>query len=220
MGKEGTLREAFGAWLARGGNRIGEVAIRRSDSWEGYVLTHWEETDRASLPLKHFSTPGDARLLAQLDDAGRYRPLKTAPNLRHGWLLELKTLDELYSALDFFYPAALGVGAAFADHRLPVVPLRETLDRQSGMYAVTRKISDAKADMVVEACCSSQGGCLKTILWELKPGHPFAGLPPEKFDPDRDQLAAEAGQNAFPLLCNEACNLLVAAIRKAVKKTE
>ena len=215
-----TIRSAFEAWLAGGGNRIGEVAIRHLDSSPaGYVLTHWQDADAdASQPLERFTEPEDARTLAWLDDAGRYRPLKTAPSLRHGWRLELESLDALCLALDFFYPAALGVRFAFANQRLTIVPLRETLNRQSGMYALTRKVSDAEADAAVGACCRSRGGCLKTILWEIAPGKPVTALPPLKFDAHFDQLAAGDEQQAFPLLCNEACNLLVAAIRKALKK--
>ncbi len=213
------IKGAFEAWLAGGGDRIGEVAIRRSDTLGGFVLTHWMEADEAhgDGTLERFTEPEDARALARFDDAGGYRPLKTAPNLRRGWRLELADFDALCLAVDFFYPAALGVRFAFADDRLKVVPLRETLERQSGMYAVTRKISDAAADAVVGECCCSRGGCLKTILWDLAPGLPVASLPAAKFDPHLDQLAAAEERRAFPLLCNEACNLLVAAIRKALK---
>ena len=39
-------------------------------------------------------------------------------------------------------------------------------------------------------------------------------LPPEKFDPKQDQTGA--GKSSIPLLCQEACNLLVAECRKIV----
>jgi len=49
-------------------------------------------------------------------------------------------------------------------------------------------------------------------------------LPPEKFDPTVDQYviakrprSATAATDSIPLLCQEACNLLVAACRDAVK---
>jgi hypothetical protein len=40
----------------------------------------------------------------------KYWPLKTAPNLRYGWQLQLRSLDETTLAL-IFYPAALGTGS-------------------------------------------------------------------------------------------------------------
>jgi len=40
-------------------------------------------------------------------------------------------------------------------------------------------------------------------------------LSPEKFEPAYDQTGG--GRTAIPLLCQEACNLLIAAARKVVK---
>src|SRR5947199_7086170 len=104
--------------------------------------------------------------IAKYDDAGNYRPLKTAPNLRHGWRLELATLDELRRALDYFYPGRLAVFAAWKNEQLRITPLRETLDRQSGMYRIAAKISDEQIDNVVGNFCRSDSGCFRTILWK------------------------------------------------------
>ena len=156
------------------------------------------------------STPEAAYEIALYDEAGIYRPLKTAPTLRRGWRLVLETLEQLHEALDFFYPAMLAARLAMEQGRLAITPLRDTLNRQSGMYAITKKISDAHADRVIGAFCKSDGGCLKTILWPISPGVPITSLPADKFVP--------ATSGGIPLLCAEACNLLVARAREAVKK--
>ena len=52
----------------------------------------------------------------------QYRPLKTAPNLRHGWRLEVANLAELRLALDLFYPGRLAALAAWEAHRLATTP--------------------------------------------------------------------------------------------------
>jgi hypothetical protein len=44
---------------------------------------------------------------------------------------------------------------------------------------------------------------------------PSTKLPSQKFDPGHDQTGR--GENTIPLLCQEACNLLVAQCRKIVK---
>ena len=69
--------------------------------------------------------------------------------------------------------------------------------------------------------CRSDGGCLRTILWKrnAEGAVPSTGLPPEKFDPAWDQTG-KGGQESggwVPLLCQEACNLLVAEARSVVK---
>src|SRR5947199_3245258 len=163
--------------------------------------------------------------ITKYDDAGNYRPLKTAPNLRHGWRLELATLDELGRALDYFYPGRLAVFAAWKNGQLQATQLRETLDRQSGMYRVAAKISDEQIDNAVGNFCRSDSGCLRTILWKRDQHSTIAStkLPPAKFDPSHDQTTALNGPGsatpatAIPLLCQEPCNLLVAECRKVVQ---
>jgi sirohydrochlorin cobaltochelatase len=195
-------------------NRFGQLFIERTSSG-GFVVCHREDENSSQLQL--LRKPGDAAEIARYDDAGKYRPLKTAPNLRHGWRLELVDLGELRRALDDFYPGRLAMLAAWTENRLRTTSLRETLDRQSGMYRVAAKISDEQIDDVVGSLCRSDGGCLRTILWERDNhgGIPSTKLPPVKFDPGHDQTGR--GENTIPLLCQEACNLLVTECRKAVK---
>ena len=106
----------------------------------------------------------------------------------------------------------LAARLAFDHARLAVTPLRDTLNRQSGMYAVTRKITDSQANTLIHNACRSDCGCLKTILWPIAPSIPVTSLPPDKFRPTLD--AAQ-----IPLLCAEACNLLVAKAREVVKQS-
>jgi len=160
--------------------------------------------------------------ISRADDAGNYRPLKTAPNLRHGWQLELETMEDLRRALDCFYPGRLAMLAAQQTGRLGLTPLRDTLNRQTGMYRVAAKISDEKLDDVIGNFCRSDGGCLRTILWQRDAQRviPSTKLPQEKYDATYDQARAAGApvgtSHHFPLLCQEACNLLVAECRKAM----
>jgi sirohydrochlorin cobaltochelatase len=198
------ISQALAAWLAAGETRMGELAIQGR-----YELRH--HLDCAAEGLAVHSAPEAAYEIALYDKAGNYRPLKTAPTLRRGWRLVLETIEQLHEALDFFYPAMLAARLAFEQGRLGVTPLRETLNRQSGMYAITKKISDSHADRLIGAFCRSDGGCLKTIMWAIAPGVPVTSLPAEKFKPG-------ANGASIPLLCAEPCNLFVAAAREAVKK--
>ncbi len=200
---------------------FGQIFIQKITTGR-FVLSHRddESVDR----LKIFRSAEDAINIAKSDDAGNYRPLKTAPNLRHGWRLELDTLEDLIRALDCFYPGRLAVFAAWKSGKLQTTPLRETLDRQSGMYRAAAKISDSQIDDLVADFCRSNGGCLRTILWKRDVDGAIAStkLPNEKFDPARDQLKAlhepgSATPATVPLLCQEPCNLLIAECRKVVK---
>src|SRR5262249_39497242 len=144
-------------------SRFGQLLIRRTSSG-GFAVCHRDDENVTS--LKIFRRPEDAVEIARYNDAGEYRSLKTAPNLKHGWRLEVGDLAELRRTLDFIYPGRLAALAAWTENRLGTTSLRETLNRQSGMYRVAAKISDEQIDQVVARFCKSDGGCLRAILWK------------------------------------------------------
>jgi sirohydrochlorin cobaltochelatase len=209
---------------------FGQILVGRTG--DDFVLCHRD--DEAHDVLEIFQDPEDAIEIARYDDAGNYRALKTAPNLRHGWRMELQRPDEVECALDHFYPGRLAIFVAWRHGQLRAKPLRETLERQSGMYRIAAKISDVQIDDLVGDFCRSNGGCLRTILWKRDQRGAIAStkLPTQKFDPAWDQVQALDGSQSsifakatadkaapatVPLLCQEPCNLLVAACRKVVK---
>lgn len=216
------IERALDAALARGSCYVGEIAIWPLTQ-SGFALSHRDDRQRADLSVTREAE--EAIEIAKLDDAGNYRPLKTAPNLRHGWRLEIATLAEAARALDYFYPGRLAVLTAWKREQLKTTALRETLDRQSGMYRVASKISDEQINDLVGNFCRSDGGCLRTILWrrDASGAAPSTKLLPEKFDPNCEQAKALGGSQSataatiIPLLCQEPCNLLVAECRKIVK---
>ncbi len=192
------VEKALADWLAGGGGRIGEIAIARGPA--GWELRHAEDAGRADLTAH--AQPEAARHLANLDAAGNFRPLKTAPTLVRGWRLVLGDLAAVRRALDYFYPAMTGVWLSHTHGELVPVVLRETLGRQTGMYRVTQKLTDPQARELIDGVCS---GCLKHRLWEIATTNPTGPAFPA---------------NSLPLLCHEACNLLVAQAREVVKKAE
>jgi sirohydrochlorin cobaltochelatase len=201
--------------------RIGQLQI--VSSAEGFVLCHRDDAERTD--LKNYDID-DALEVAKFDDTRRYRPLKTAPTLRHGWKIFARDLLQVEKVIDAIYPGRIALLRAFTSGRLTTTSLRETLNRQSGMYRVAAKISDEQADALVGNFCRSNGGCLRTILWKRddRDKSPSSKLPPEKFEPAVDQYlsarrprSAPTATDSIPLLCQEACNLLVAACRDAVK---
>lgn len=205
---------ALGDWLANGLHWIGQIAIEPGDDG-AFILRHREDAGRTD--LVESMRADDAVELARFDDAGNYRALKTAPTLRRGWKLNLANLAELRLALDLFYPGRLAAFQAFEQNALKTTPLRDTLERQTGMYRIAAQIREEQADELVGRFCRSDGGCLRTILWrrDAAGAAPSTQLPPEKFDPGHDQTGG--GERVVPLLCQEACNLLVAEARSVVQ---
>ncbi len=208
---------ALAAALTNGPLQIGQVLVRRDPKGNGFVLSH---IDDDSIAEAHQSSEA-ALEIARFDSAGNFRPLKTAPNLRRGWLLQLRDLDEVDRALDFFYPGRLPALSVFREDRLLATSLRESLSRQTGMYRSTANISDEQIDEAVFDTCRSDGGCLRTILWKRDQSGtiPSTRLPADKFDPAANQLSSRSDATGFmPLLCQEACAVLLEACRRKVRK--
>jgi sirohydrochlorin cobaltochelatase len=194
------------------GFRIGQVQVNRNDdgSWHCH---HVDDAENRG-GLQAFKAPEEARTIATYDDAGNFRAVKTAPTLRHGWVLELSNTSELLLALDFLYPAAVGLWEHWVAGTLQSVPLRETLGRQTGMYRFAKNITDEQAQDMVTKLCGPSGKCARAATWSLTPGQPLTLLPPENLPPARD---AYRQTGVLPLLCVEACTHAVSMARELAR---
>jgi sirohydrochlorin cobaltochelatase len=183
--------------LANGLHHIGQVVI--SISGENFHLRHQDDSDATD--LENFTSPDAAIEIARWDSQGEYRPLKTAPNLRRGWELKLSTLADLHLALDAFYPAALGNWRAVLLGEKIAPPLRETLNRQTGMYRITGLLTRDEASGIAAKLCAP--GCLRQILWPIEPADPA----PHPAEPP----------GRIPLFCANICSLFLGEARATVK---
>lgn len=183
--------------------QIGQVLITKLPK-SGYELRH--QDDSARNDLSPSTDANDAHNISLLTDQGDYRPLKSAPNLKHGWMLLLKDPSEVRLALDFLYPAALGLWTSQQEHLLRPVSLRETLDRQTGMYALAKQITSEEARCLISQTCNTTQ-CLKQILWPLE----------REGTSSAASITQQVAPNTVPLLCHEACGILISAARQAVK---
>lgn len=194
------IAEYLAELLSAGGFVLGQVRVT-----PGPVVRHVDETG----VLEILTRPEDAREIAKYDEEGNYRPLKTAPNLRRGWEMRLESLDDLRRGLDFLYPAALGTWFAFRRKELKPIDLRETLGRQTGRYRVTGLVTNEQAESAIRNRCNSATGCLRRHLWRISA---------EVRSPFTENPAEIKVDGSVPILCVEACNLLVADIRPIAKQ--
>ncbi|MDB6136628.1 MAG: hypothetical protein JWM59_4871 [Verrucomicrobiales bacterium] len=213
------------AWLEQGGSHLGEVAVRRvtiaaadatgqsAGSGSGWILTHHSDADLAGTgALVRHTDAASAREIARHDAAGEFRPLKSAPTLKRGWEIVLSSLAEVRLALDYLNPAALANVVRLAEGSVPRLTLKQMLGRQTGMYRVTGLIRESEAqELVAETCQDSK--CLRKIIWPWDENQGWSLLPPEKTicpPPPRDG-------SPWPLICTDACPLLVGAARELVR---
>jgi len=177
-----------------------------------WVIGHRRETGE---DLQEYERAAAAVLISRFDEEGEFRPIKTAPGLKMGWRLRVDSMEGLRQALEGFYPGTLGLAAAHEDERLEATPVRETLNRQTGMYRVTGLIEKGELRELVETACRSSDGCLRRHAWTLG-----AGEETPSFEDDKRQLNGDPlgdGEPVIPLICREICAPLVGAARKVVK---
>jgi sirohydrochlorin cobaltochelatase len=202
------LKSALASWLQSGRNEMGEIAIA-TNADGSFSLSHIADRGNDGLQVHHAAH--DALFIARNDANGAFRPLHSAPTLNRGWRHDLATLDELRLALDFFYPAALGMAHALEQDKLASVPLREVLGRQTGMYRFANNITDEQAHAMIGKCCANTK-CLRRILWPLTASQPMTHEAASKTQPNHDP-------SAIPLLCIEACTHIVSAARKVARES-
>jgi hypothetical protein len=174
---------------------FGQVLISRGKS--GFELRHVADRQMESSHLRHLSE-SDLRPLAQFSEAGFFRPLKSAPNLKRGWRAEMRDAGALGVALDHLYPGAVADWFAARLPQPPVTSYRDFTGRQTGMYRITTTLDDATAGAVVRACCHAEF-CLKRRLWSV------------------GQLAVDKAGSKSVIPCLEPCAILLEFARKMAR---
>lgn len=188
-------REAFAAWVdeAPEGRKFAQVLVQSSES-SGYRLCHIE--DALAEGLKLYEDPRNAREISKLTEDGEYRPLKSSPNLRRGWLLRVSDAKELATAMNYLYPAAIGHWHLHERGELEITHYRQNAARQSGIYKRVQALTDEGVQDAAEACCED-AVCLKKTLWDVDENLP---------------LDMERGEGEIP--CPEPCSIFVSFARR------
>lgn len=197
-GEDGNIaaasREAFAAWVeeAPEGRVFAQVRVRKLE--DGYEIRHTE--DAGAEGLETYEDPRAAREISRLTEAGEHRPLKSAPNLRRGWVLRAADARALAIAMNYLYPAAIVHWHLERGGGLGVTSYRENAARQSGIYKRIQRLSDEGVQDAARACCGD-AVCLKRVLWDVDDGTP---------------MAMDRGNGEIP--CPEPCSLFVSFARR------
>ncbi|MFB6112368.1 MAG: DR2241 family protein, partial [Halobacteriaceae archaeon] len=190
-------REALAEGVTRtwGELRI-EIGLDGSSSGRVYEIRHVEDEDEPLGNLTVHEEPLAARELVKHDDDGRYRPLKTAPSLPHGFAFIGLDSRDVIETIEFIYPATIANWDRERNGDLDVAHYRETAERQTGIYDLIDELPKERvADLAAACCVDSQ--CLKRREWDESAEEP---------------LEVPRGDGEFP--CREPCSLVVAAARK------
>jgi len=179
---------------------FGQLYLIRSDDGS-FEARHLDDMGSQEA-LEPINSATDLRELAKFDASGEYRPLKTAPTLKGGWLTRCSDAAEFLKRLDAIYPAVFATWIAYARGEHDPTSLRRTLDRQTGMYRFAGTISDQLANRMMRELCHP--GCIRTIAWPINDEHPVSRL--------------KSQPRSIPVICTEACTFAVDAARTLAKE--
>ncbi|MFB6170505.1 MAG: DR2241 family protein [Haloarculaceae archaeon] len=167
-----------------------------TDGERRYEVRHEDDAGAEPAALAVHADPLDARDLVATDERGRYRPLKTAPTLRSGWVFPDLDAAGLLRTVETVYPATVANWHREREGALDVTHWEETARRQTGIYDVVEDLPDAAVEWMAEACCVDSQ-CLKRREWDRTAD---------------GSLDVPRGDGEFP--CREPCSLVVAAARE------
>jgi hypothetical protein len=201
--------------LTREWGQVAVTARLTDDGRRRYALCHVDEADADHDDLETYTDPYEARRLRKRDDDGDYRPLSTAPTLRHGWAFVDLDPAAVVRAVEGFYPATVANWHREREGDLDVTHWHETVSRQTGIYGVVRTWDRGEGhdhvNWVAEACCDDSQ-CLKRREWEYDEGTPLDVPGGDRRSPSNRTQSGDGGDGVFP--CREPCSLVIAAARK------
>ena len=196
-----TLAETLSSLLPPGAElRFGELYLTRDTS--GVFAARHRDDRESEDGLEMVESCHNLRELAKFDSDGEYRPLKTAPTLRSGWITKSDDAAEFLARLDAIYPAVFATWIAYDKGELDPVSLRDTLDRQTGMYKFAGSITDQMANEIMRSTCGK--GCVRLIAWPIDNSCPVSRL--------------KAAKKTLPVICTEACTFAVSEARRLAKE--
>ncbi|WP_185911673.1 DR2241 family protein [Halonotius roseus] len=191
--------DALNSGIDREWGQLRVTTTLADDGARRYEIRHVDDSDADADALTTHTDPFDARDIGTLDAKGRYRPLRTAPSLDSGWIFSELTANEVYDAVEAFYPATVVNWHREQRGELDIDHWRDEQDRQSGIYNLITVLPDEAVEWAAAACCDDSQ-CLKRREWELSEDEP---------------LDADGGDGVFP--CREPCSMVVAAGREWAK---
>lgn len=196
-----TLAEELEALLPPGmDKRYGDLVLRHCET-AGFSARHIRNTESDD-GLDQIDSIEDLRELAKYTAEGEYRPLKTSPTLRCGWITRTDCPSEFLKRLDAIYPGVFATWIAYSKGELDPVPLRDTLERQTGMYRFAGAIDDQMANRIMRELCSP--GCIRKIAWPIDSRCAVSRL--------------KSGKRSIPVICTEACTFAVSEARRLARE--
>lgn len=172
-----------------------------------FSACHYANRDTPVDRLEVLKQAEDAHRLGCYTEAGEYRPLRSAPTLRRGWILRGLSETEFCLFVDLIYPAAIAHHAMAKQGVLRVCSFEEVAARQSGLYTVIRKLKEDQVRSLAGKICG-EGRCWKQPLWSVHMG-------------EMKPVIQKVGvQGSWNIPCPEPCSYWISIAQQRCEKGE
>jgi len=142
------------------------IAVRPNGQYELRSKIDFEKSkeDLQNLELS------DLRDWINTTESNQFSPLKSAPNLKPGWVFLAKDPLELAEALEIIYPGYVSDYYKFSTQGDSVAQdYPDYTSRQTGMYRSTSALDSEDIADMVHGCCDAKF-CLKSRQWQWANG--------------------------------------------------
>jgi len=199
-------RTTFHRWLGDRQGTDSEVlqALIRREEGGHFTLLHRADADTPSANLRTSGNPRDLLPILRYAPDGRYRPLRSSPDLPTGWAITGLDGDGLWTALSLLYPGAVLSWYRGRANGLEVVDFEPWARRQTAMYATLGQLPPDQLAEIVRGTCDP---CLRLRRWRTEAEGGAA-----------DELCHSLTNRAdapFDAPCREPCTLFATVAREA-----
>lgn len=135
-----------------------------------FSVRHRVDRGVPATKLEKLASPESGEALSRYTEEDVYRPLRSAPNLRKGWILENLSYADLALFLNLVLPGARAYWTLEQLGRLRLTTFSETAARQTGIYSSVQQLPAEAVQAITERVCGK--GCVRHPRWGLRDSNP------------------------------------------------
>lgn len=156
--------------------QVGQIIVSNKAADAGHII-HIDDEKQPVDSLTQVSL-SELRSIVSSTADGKFRPLKSAPNLKSGWIYSYADSSQLKDALDIIYPGFVSDFYYLHSNQNEHLGYFSFAGRQTGMYKATGSLSESELSHVIAGCCQ-ENFCQKLRWWDSQsnPSQPISQNP-------------------------------------------
>lgn len=176
-----------------------EILLHRCPESGRFMAQHVADRNSTN-KLTRLTTVEEVLKWSETTNSGENRPLKTAPDLKSGWVISETSIEMFVKKIDALYPNVLQDTVDYYTATNTPLDFRSLIASMENCTGFANQVTDAQINKVMRDQCFR--GCLRRIAWGIDNKCPVSKLPPP--------------QSAIPAVCNRACEFALEATKQLI----